>query len=85
MAFLCASVFMLSRQIASKENTNDWLLKKQATAISCDKNDSAEPGSSGDKNNGDGCAHQLGASCLSTVTTEKRPSAGRAGNKIHSC
>jgi len=78
MAFLCASVLILSRDIAAKENPNEWLLTKEATAISCNKNDQPEPGSAGDKNSGGGCAHQLGASCLLTIGVEKR-------NKIHTC
>ena len=78
MAFICAIVLLLIRSISSNGNENEWLLRKEATAISCNKSDSAEPGSSGDKNNGGGCAHQLGASCLLTISAEKR-------NKTHTC
>jgi len=85
MAFLCASVLILSRDIAAKANANEWLLRIEATAISCNKNDLAGPASSGDKNNGGGCAHQLGASCLVIINAERRPSAGRPGNKTHTC
>ena len=84
-AFLCAIALILSRHIAVKENATKWLWRKDETAISCSKNDLAEPGTSGNKNNGGGCAHQLGASGLLTINTEKRPPAGRAGNKTHSC
>ena len=78
MAFVCAIVLLLIRSISSNANENEWLLRKKATAISCIKSDSDEPGSSGDKNNGGGCAHQLGASCLLTISAEKR-------NKTHTC
>jgi len=77
IAFICAIVLLLIRSISSNGNENEWLLRKEATAISCNKSESAEPGSSGDKNNGGGCAHQLGASCLLTIA-EKR-------NKTHTC
>jgi len=77
MAFICAIVLLLIRSISSNGNESEWLLRKEATAISCIKSDSAEPGASGDKNNGGGCAHQLGASCLLTIA-EKR-------NKTHTC
>jgi len=78
MAFICAMVLLLIRSISSNGNESEWLLRKEATAISCIKSDSAEPGASGDKNNGGGCAHQLGASCLLTISAEKR-------NKTHTC
>jgi len=78
MAFICAIVLLLIRSISSNGNESEWLLRKEATAISCIKSDSSEPGSSGDKNNGGGCAHQLGTSCLLTISAEKR-------NKTHTC
>jgi hypothetical protein len=78
ISFLCAIVLLLIRSISSNGNENEWLLRKESTAISCNKSDSAEPGSSGDKNNSGGCAHQVGASCLLTISAEKR-------NKTHTC
>jgi len=69
---------MAFKAIAERNTENEWLLAKQATAISCNKTRLNEPGSSGDKNNGSGCAHQPGASCLLAISAEKR-------NKIHSC
>jgi hypothetical protein len=77
-AFLCAIILMVLKGIAERNTENEWLPAKQATAISCNKIRSHEPGSSGDKNNGSGCAHQPGESCLLAISAEKR-------NKIHSC
>jgi hypothetical protein len=78
MAFVCGVVLILTRHITANNTANQWLLKKQATSISCVTARPNEPGSSGDKNNGGGCAHQLGASCLLTITADKR-------QKSHTC
>ncbi len=77
LAILCATVLLLTRMMTPELNADEWLVKKQATAISCIRSKLAEPGSSDDKNNG-GCPHQLGASCLLTTSGDKR-------NKTYSC
>jgi hypothetical protein len=77
MAFLCATVLAVTRGAADRISQNEWLFNKQATAVSCIKNVPAD-GSSGDNNNGSGCAHQLGASCLLTIGGDRR-------NKTYSC
>jgi len=76
MAFLCAGVLAVTRSVAARTSQNEWQITKQDTAITCETNIPVDAGS--DKNNGSGCAHQLGASCLLTISGDKR-------NKTHSC
>ena len=78
MAFPCAIVLLLNRDMAANRNADEWLLRKQATAISCNKTGPNEPGSSRDKDDGGGCAHQFGGSCPLIIDTDKR-------NKTHTC
>jgi hypothetical protein len=76
--------------IAARSGPSEWLRAKKETAISCSANPSTvekkfnnEKASGNnsqpeDKNNGNSCPHQWGASGILCNTSNKR-------NKIHSC
>jgi len=76
LALLCAIILVLPRNIDANRSANEWSWKKRSTAISCSKSWTEEASSSGDKNNGGGCAHQFDGFCPLIINTDKR-------NKTH--
>jgi hypothetical protein len=79
-AFLCAMALAEFRNIASKIKVEEWLLIKKYGVISCyayglTAIDYSLPR---DKNNGNSCPHQTGATYFLSINRSKR-------NKIHKC
>ena len=79
-AFLCAMALVEFKSIASKIQVEEWLLIKKYSVISCSAYEltAIDYSLPRDKNNGNSCPHQTGATYFLSINGGKR-------NKIHKC
>jgi hypothetical protein len=80
LAFVCAFALAEFKSIAAKIKVEEWLLIEKYGVVSCsyDRLVDSDRSLPFDKNGGNSCPHQSGASCLLSMSESKR-------NKIHKC